>query len=154
MRLFPCVATRRHAGSAHSPGCRVVALVVCCAMRSVCKGRLAGSRLQLLCFGRTCSLSRWIPCGSTSGSASAMPAMSGSVSDIATRVFHFSVILISKLITHKIRPLVCACLASESQEFPSMVISLRSRCEDAFTSSPGAAVIPFPLRCFSRSPQR
>ena len=25
-----------------------------------------------------------------------------------------------------------------------MVISLRSRCEDAFTSSPGAAVIPFP----------
>ena len=52
--------------------------------------------------------------------------------------------LISKLITHMIRPLVCACLASESQEFPSMVISLRSRCEDAFTSSPGAAVIPFP----------
>ena len=54
-RLLPCVATRRPAVNAHSPGCRVVALVVCCAMRSVCEGRLAGSRLQLLCCGRTCS---------------------------------------------------------------------------------------------------
>ena len=55
MRLFLRVATRCPAVNAHSPGCRVVALVVCCAMRSVCEGRLAGSRLQLLCCGRTCS---------------------------------------------------------------------------------------------------
>ena len=54
MRLLPCVATHRPAVNALSPGCRVVALVVCCAMRSVCKGRIVGSRLQLLCFGRTC----------------------------------------------------------------------------------------------------
>jgi hypothetical protein len=52
-RLLPCVTTRRPAVNAHSPGCRVVALVVCCAMRSVCEGRLAGSRLQLLCCGRS-----------------------------------------------------------------------------------------------------
>ena len=75
-----------------------------------------------------------------------MPAMSGSVSDIATRVFHFSVILISNQIPHKIRSLACACLASVSLEFPSMVNTLRSRCEDAFTSSPGAMAIPFPAR--------
>ena len=55
MRLFLRVATRCPAVNAHSPGCRVVALVVCCAMRSVCKGRLAGSRLLSLCFGQSCS---------------------------------------------------------------------------------------------------
>ena len=70
--------------------------------------------------------------------------MSGSSSDITTRVFHFSVIVYLKRIPHKIRPLVYTCLASESQEFPSMVITLRSRCEDGFTSSPGAALIPSP----------
>ena len=34
-------------------------------------------------------LSRWVPCGSTSGSARSRSDMSGSSSDITTRVFHF-----------------------------------------------------------------